>query len=206
VNGCNLIPFARLQARRRARRIRLWFSVVPAFASLLMGVYGWFSTIWNTDTASVRTSIEDTDRTTEAIKSAIARDRAQISQSTITLHANKAVGEQPDWGVLLYILSERLGPNAVLNNCVLEALATTSTGGKAIAGARPGRFRLTLHGMAKDQEAVSRFVLALEGDDPGARLFDEVRLFESRRTNLGGKDAVSFRIECQLSDAAAGGK
>lgn len=204
MKACNLIPLRRIYARRRARRVRLWLSVVPGFASLLMGVYTWLSTVWSTDTASVQKAIAEVDRTSGAIKTAMSRDRAEAGHSSILLFAHKAVGEQPDWGVLLYLLSDTLGRDTVLNNCILEPMASTRPGAKVVDGARPTRFRLTLLGMGRDQDAVSRFVLALEGDPDQPRLFDQVRLLESRRIVLAGKDAVGFRIECHLSDGAAG--
>lgn len=199
----NLIPARRIDCRRRAARVRLWLSGVPVFASLLVAVYGSLRTTWDTDTESLRESISAADLAITSLDAGIASHRASIHREQVLLKAYKAVGEQPDWGVLLYLLASRLGEDAVLNNLVLEPLPGARAGGKAVEGARPGRFRLTLFGMARDQEAVSAFVLALEGD-AGAQLFDQVRLLESKRVSLSGKDAVSFRIECMLSDAAAG--
>lgn len=202
LTGCNLIPSRRIYARRRARRVRLWLSVVPGVASLLMGVYAWLNTAWTTDTAAVQTAINEVDRASEDLRAAINRDRAQAAQSGILLAAHKAVGEQPDWGILLYILSAKLGDDTVLSNCVLEPMAPP--GARALEGSRPTRFRLTLFGIARDQDAVSRLVLSLESE-AASTLFDQVRILESKRINLGGRDAIGYRIECHLSDGAAGG-
>ena len=200
ITGCNLIPERRIYARRRARRVRLWLSIVPGFASLLMGVYTWLSTAWTTDTASIQKAIAEVDRASEELRAAINRDRAEAGRSGILLAAHKAVGEQPDWGILLYILSGKLGDDTVLNNCVLEPMAPPhAPGAKSIEGSRPTRFRLTLFGIARDQDAVSRLVLSLEGEAQ-SRLFDQVRILESKRINLGGRDAIGYRIECHLSD------
>jgi hypothetical protein len=199
VNGVNLIPPARILARKRTTRLRRWASVVPAFASVLLAIYAGLRTTWHTDTATVQATLVQFDAANRSIEQQIAKARAEAAKQQITLKAHRAVGEQPNWGVLLYIIAGRLGENTVLNNCSLEPMLEP---GKPDQGARPARFRVTLTGMGRDQEAVSAFVLALEREaDP--RLFDHVRLLESRRAPFAGKDAVIYRIECLLSDAAA---
>jgi hypothetical protein len=184
-------------------RIRTWMSIVPALATILMGSYGWLRTVSNTDTQSLQALIHETATASAALEESIGRDRAQISQQHLRLLANRAVGEQPDWGVLLFIVGSHLGDDVVLSTCQLEPL--TDEGRKVNPQAlRPEQYRLTLIGLGRDQSAVSAFVLALDGMAP-PKIFERVRLVESRRVPLAGKDAVQFRIECTLTDLVGEG-
>jgi hypothetical protein len=198
--GVNLIPLHRLQTRRRAARVRLWAYVVPAVASLLLATYGWLRTAWRTDAGSVRASLAHVEAAIANAEGDIKRLRADLSRSKITLKAHRAVGEQPDWGVLLHLLSGRLGDFAVLKACILEPAVGDVPGSQP--GGRPGRFRLVLTGLGKDQDAIAAFLLALEAERK-SNLFDRVTLLESKRVPFLGKDAVIFRTECTLSDGAA---
>jgi hypothetical protein len=199
----NLIPAKRVRARQRVARIRTWMSIVPALATILMGSYGWLRTVSNTDTQSLQALIHETATASAALEESIGRDRAQISQQHLRLLANRAVGEQPDWGVLLFIVGSHLGDDVVLSTCQLEPL--TDEGRKVNPQAlRPEQYRLTLIGLGRDQSAVSAFVLALDGMAP-PKIFERVRLVESRRVPLAGKDAVQFRIECTLTDLVGEG-
>ena len=202
MRGINLIPIGRVQARRRATRVRVWASIVPALASALLGGYGWLRTTWPTESASITAEIAALDASIAQAEGGIAQARAQTSQQEIILRAHRAVGEQPDWGVLLHRLSQHVGERIVFTGCVLEPLGRPGSGEKAKPGGRPDRFRLTLHGMGREQADVSAFVIALENEQE-PRLFDSVALMESRRVPLGGKDAVAFRIECAMTDSTA---
>jgi hypothetical protein len=205
MRGINLIPAGRIQARRRAARVRAWATIVPVVAAMLFGGYVWLRTMWPTDSVSLTAKIAELETGISRAEVAITRARAEAAQRAILLRAHRAVGEQPDWGFLLHSLSQHVGDRVVFTACVLEPQQPAGGAGPARAGGRPDRFRLVLHGMGRQQQDISAFVIALEGaGEP--KLFDSVALMETRRVPLGGKDAVAFRIECAMTDGIAEGR
>jgi hypothetical protein len=204
VKGANLIPHHRILARRRAARVRLWSSAVPALASLLMGAYGYLRASWPTETSSLRDDLDARENRIKLKQAETNKLRADIETQRRLIRAREAVGLQPDWGVLLLLVSAKLGNDVVLQSCVLDPV--NQQDGKAVsaAGTRPTSFRFTLGGMGRDQRAIAEFVRLLDSQDQ-PRIFDQVALLECRRMPFAGREAMSFRIECTLSDSGAGG-
>jgi hypothetical protein len=205
VRGANLIPHARQLARRRAACVKLWSTIVPGAAALLMGAYGYLRASWPTETSSLQEELESREERITLKQSESERLRSDIESVQRLIRAKEAVGQQPDWGVLLLLVSARLGDEVVLQSCVLDPVSQQDGKPVSVAGTRPTSFRLTLGGVGKDQRAIADFVRSLDNQDPG-RLFDRVSLLECRRTPFAGREAMSFRIECALSDLGAGGE
>jgi hypothetical protein len=212
VNGVNLIPLVRVQARRRAARIRVWLVIMPLCASILAGAYGWIRVAWSSDLDSITAEIKKADADIRAADKEDSAAKARIAELQPRFRAAKAVGDQPDWGLLLSLVASRLGHDAVLNSCTLSPpadgiavpVAATVSGKTSKAGearpresGRPERFTLALSGLARTQDAVSAFVSGLED----AGVFDRVTIAEARRTAVAGQEGVAFRVECTLSDS-----
>jgi hypothetical protein len=199
----NLIPASRMAARRRAARVKAWSTVVPAVASMLMAGYGWLRAAWATDASSLSRDLSTADSSMQSINTEMTRLRGDIARTQMTIRANNAVGRQPDWGLLLLMIASKVRAGLVLTSCSLEpATMPTEASAPAPAGGRPGHFKLVLTGMGQDQRAVADFVASLDSRTPEP-LFEQVLLLESRRRPFSGREAMSFRIECALSDAAA---
>jgi len=119
------------------------------------------------------------------------------------LDSCRAVGKQPNWGIPLALLAEKLSEDVVLERCELDAIkepagetaAEESDGaGEAQDGTLSGRFVFRVSGFGRSQTAVSQFVLRLEK----LKLFNRVKLIKTnRREFLSGK-AIEFRLECLL--------
>ena len=107
------------------------------------------------------------------------------------------MGEQPDWSLLLALLSRTLGDQAVLRSVGLEyapeAFEETAPSAPE-APNEPPPVTLELSGLGQTQYVVSRFVLRLEQTP----LFESVRLIDTRREPFLAGHAVAFRIECVL--------
>jgi hypothetical protein len=204
VRGANLIPHHRILARRRAARVKLWSSVVPALASVLMGAYGYLRAAWPTETSALRDDLEAREARIRQRQAEGKELRAKIDQQRLLIRAREAVGLQPDWGVLLLLVSAKLSNDVVLQSCILDPV--NQQDGKAVSasGTRPTSFRFTLGGVGRDQRAIAEFVRLLDSQDQ-PRIFDQVALLECRRMPFAGREAMSFRIECSLSDSGAGG-
>ena len=197
--SANLIPMKRRLAGQRRRHLRFWS--VTCGVCLLAVLF-----------ASIQVQLADGgqrehfDSRFSGYELAASKTRSRIeelyalqAQAKATLEANRAIGRQPDWSVLLALLGETLEEHIVLSDCELQ---TGRNQTDASAGSKAGDpmplnrrcYRLEIHGFGKSQSAISQFVLRLERYD----LFREVRLINSTRASLGGAEMLSFRIECVI--------
>ena len=131
----------------------------------------------------------------------VAALRGRISRDEARLASGHAVGEQPDWSLLLAMLSSALGDETVLRSIRLQAPpeAAPGGGGGADAARSLPPITLDLTGLGRTQQVVSEFVLRLEQ----MPLFKQIRLVDTRREPFLNLHAVVFRIECVL-DADVG--
>ena len=209
MNGINLIPSHRLVMRRRAARVRMWMCIAPACVLLLSGSYGYLLGTWDTNAGEVQDRLSALEPEIAAREGENADQKRRLDEAKAALAAARSVGAQPNWGLLVAYVAQKLGEEAVLSDLVLEPVAAapatgaspppTRSAGKpspAEAATRPASYRLTLSGLALTQEAVTRLALALS--DPA--LFDRVKLVESKRSTFSGAEAVAFRIECAIDE------
>jgi hypothetical protein len=197
MTGVNLIPAGRVQARRRAARLRRWVAVTPLCIFVLAAAYGLLRAIWSTDLDWLKTELARADAQIQVVEKDARSARARIAGLHPIRRAARAVGDQPDWGALLSLVSSRLGHDAVLSACVLMPSDAGARAGSGKDSGRPERLTLALTGLARGQEAVSAFVAGLES----AGVFDRVAIAESRRSSFSGADAVAFRVECLICDS-----
>jgi Tfp pilus assembly protein PilN len=211
IGGVDLRPAA-LSARQRLKhRVRVWTiallvwsGVVTAAAlALTSGSSGVRAVIAALDAegrelAGMRTDLDDRAK----------QVRSRIMLVDRGLEITRHVARHPDWGVLMRALASRGAGSVALESVELERVAaparTTSRraarGESAAAPATPAldRYTLRLSGLGRSQEAVSAYVLALEGSG----LFERVTIqqTEARRsdTGIGG---VGFRLEASLVGA-----
>jgi hypothetical protein len=194
----NLIPASRLRARRGAGRVRVWMVVVPCCAGLLSAawVINWMG--WDTDTSALTAEITETKSKIKESQKRIALQGRELREAEAILKANRAVGEQPDWSLLLDVLASRLGADASLKACILEPVAAVHSAKDAAKDrdvGRPEELKLTLRGVAGTQSAVSQFVLDLES----TKAFELVQLVETSR-DKGSDEGIGFEVVCRLTD------
>lgn len=194
VNGVNLVPMARRYARRRRVWIRFWMTVCVLYMALWLVAFLTAQLTLVSDDRELRMKFDEVYAEVEEAKKEAATLRARISGETSRLQASRAVGEQPDWSLLLALLSETLGDRAVLRSVRLEDGNTVgdAAGESGDAAARP--VTLALSGLGQTQQVVSQLVLRLEQTP----LFKSVRLIDTRREPFLAGHAVAFRIECVL--------
>ncbi len=195
--GVNLIPSARREARRRKARMRFWLTATVVCAAFwLVGFLGAQLTLVSDDRA-LRIEFDEIYAEAEGARKAVADLRAEASRGRSRLQASRAVGEQPDWSLLLALLSRTLGDQAVLRSVGLqyapEALEETAPSAPE-APNEPPPVTLELSGLGQTQYVVSRFVLRLEQTP----IFESVRLVDTLREPILAGHAVAFRIECVL--------
>lgn len=196
MEGVNLIPAHRQATRRRSRYTRRWGVGVALYAALLAG--GWLALQMVFGGADRAMASELGELRMQAADAAeqIRELQPRLADAQTTLAASRSVGSQPDWSLLLSLLSHELDEQTMLNSLRLEPISTTGAViGQSDDPARQKRFRLRVAGLGRSQAAVSDYVIRLEQ----TQLFDQVTLIDTRREPLGNDMAVGFRVECELT-------
>lgn len=142
----------------------------------------------------------------------------QLAQAQSSLETSRMVTQQPDWSILLGWLSNMVSEDVVLRECRLTPVPPEEDAGETDAGARqvvhrnqeqdapwrgaapPQAFVFELRGLGGSQQAVSDFVLRLEGSG----LFDRVTLIETHREPFLSSTAIAFELRCPLSGKGGG--
>lgn len=185
IRGVNLVPADRREARRRRHRFQIWVGACALYAFAWLALHVVVQTTMASDDRALRGEIEvlraDAVRKDAAVNELDLDRRQAIAQ----LHANLAVGKQPDWSILLALLSATLEDEIVLRSVRLVSQEPV--------------INLDFTGLGHSQAAVSRFVLRLEE----TALFRSVTLLDTRREPFLAGYAITFRVECVL-DAGGG--
>lgn len=116
--------------------------------------------------------------------------RSQAAAAARALDARKAVGEHPDWGLLIDRLAGA-APDSIAVEDVAIVLAPAPDKPQ-----RSRRWTVTLAGLAPRQTAVGALVTTLES----WKLFDKVRLVESKARSVRTIEAVAFKIEAVIEE------
>lgn len=189
----NLIPSPNLLNIQRRARTRCWIAACLAYIVMLGGVYLGCRLRWERndlqagEMARISADIERYNGRKIAVRGAIAALRAKIE-------ANNAVGQQPDWSILLALVARNLGSDVVLKHCELASARDDAPPRGEGSSNRREQFVFEITGFGRTQSAVSAFVLRLEK----AGLFDKVKLIKTRRQNFMSGKAVEFQLACTL--------
>lgn len=203
--GINLIPQPRLQMMARRTRVHRWLAAAGAYAVILIVGYTMCVASAGSDVDATGAALEKTNRKIDELNRAVESLRPQLTEAQAKLAVARTVGDQPDWSLLLSVISSTLDEEIVLNNARLTTSDASSSNRQVAAAAaapptsRPSgdadaKFTVALQGFAKSQAAVTQFVLRLER----LGLFDRVEMMNSSRQPFGNGDATGFRIECEL--------
>jgi len=202
MTGANLIPAARREAKQRRARQRVWIVICCLYGALLVTGYGVCHGLLGTDDRALDNQARKAAARVSAFQRRLADLQGKLDEAQRKLQANLAVGDQPDWSVLLTLLADTLDDDLVLSQCRIQppGHAKASRGPepqrltKAMVTKRQDRFVLTVSGFGRTQAAVSRFVLRLEKTD----LFNQVKLVKANREPFLADKAVAFLVECSL--------
>ena len=209
MNHVNLIPAYRVQAKRRRFRLRFWAAACIACAVLLAALCGVCYAVFTDNDLGLRGELRETVDRIGKSRNAIAEARSMLTDAETKLASNRAVGNQPDWSVLLAAVSARLGDDIVLRQCRLgrgeeeplrrPARRRGSAPRLATAARQDPPHTLSLIGYGRSHQAVSQFVLRLEA----IPVFKEVRLVRNSREPFLAESAVAFTVACSI-DAEEG--
>ena len=208
MNRVNLIPAYRLQAKRRRRRLRFWIAACVACTVLLAALCGACYAVFTDDDLALTGELRETVERIGKSRAAIAAARSSLTRAEVKLASNRAVGNQPDWSILLASVATKLGDDIVLRQCHLgqgntETLqrptrrrgpAPTRAAGNAGGEMLPRTLQLI--GFGRSHQAVSQFVLRLEA----IPIFKKVRVVRNSRQPFLADTAVAFTVACDIDD------
>jgi Tfp pilus assembly protein PilN len=201
----NLLPLPRLQAMSRRCRVRRWLAASACYAALLVVGYAMCMASSGSDVDATGAALDKVNRQIDDLNHSLAALRPQLAEMQAKLSVAKMVGDQPNWSLLLAIISSTLDEEIVLSSARLDSAgagtqAQQRQGAAAAPTSRPSgdgdcKLAVTLQGFAKTQGAMSQFVLRLER----LGLFERVEMMNSSRQQFGANgEATGFRVECEL--------
>jgi Tfp pilus assembly protein PilN len=193
----NLIPVYRLAARARRRRLRRWTIAIAVYATVVLGVYSGCRVFWGGDQTALAADLERTaDRMTQTSR-AVRTLQKELEMQGQALRANEAIGNQPDWSLLLATLPVKLGDDMVLRRCEVKPAGAET--GAALPSELSESYVLRIAGYGRGMTSVLAFVQGLEA----LGLFDQVRLTRTGSEPFLSGTAISFQVECLMDEKTA---
>ncbi len=200
--GVNLIPAARRQAKQQQSRVRWWLTGCVVYTALWIAAFVAAQVVVRSEDRALRGKFVEGSAMVQEAEKKVHALRGRIGRAEARLASGRAVGEQPDWSLLLAMLSSALGDETVLRSIRLQAPPEAAPGAAGGSGTPGGAaaartlqpITLEVTGLGRTQQVVSEFVLRLEHTP----LFKNVRLVDTRREPFLNNHAVVFRIECVL--------
>ncbi len=205
MDAIDLTPAPRREMKAVRARILRWATGLSAYAAVVFFACMFFaSRCAGVNSALAATSAELNASIKATTELMLATDE-RLTDAQGKLEAVRSLGRQPDWRVPLTILAKSLGDEVVLERCRLKAVKVTSpaagrnaspgSAGKGFPPYRaPTHFLMELSGFARSQEAVSQFILRLEG----VGLFKDVALVQTARQPFLDRQAIAFQVKCLL--------
>lgn len=201
----NLIPADWRRAQRERRRTHLWLAICILIAAASGVACAAFRLAGSDDRAAAQAALlASSDRYAKA-QSALGDAKARAARLEKALLAAQAVGEHPDWSVLLTHLAESRGDDTRLESVSLAAARVDQPArGKQprkpeADPARATEFRVVITGVARTQVGATALALRLEK----AGLLDGVRLLTTRPRKTADGELIEFTIEAALRPRAA---
>jgi hypothetical protein len=188
----NLIPACRRDAKRRRQRVRQCMAIFVLYAIVSSAAAGTWRWSLGGDDPSIEQHLATASADIDRASTALTFTNSQLSAARSQIASNRQILSQPDWSLLLALLSKETGGNIVLRSFELKA-ADAPAGDKAPPAPR---LTLRLSGFGRTNQAVAEFGLRLEE----THLFSRVTLVESSRETFLAGDAFSFHLECPLDD------
>jgi Tfp pilus assembly protein PilN len=206
----NLIPSHRLETRERRSRVRRWAAGCGAFALFLGLVYVCCAVAWSVSSDGLDGDLTAASSEIEELTGSLKAAEAELADAQLLLESIRGIAKQPDWSLLLALVSKSLGDEVVLETFrvgppsaagpgVRTRKVTANTGGNSARDAGTAAkneppYTLYVSGYARSQAAVSRFVLRLDELD----LFERVDLLRTSREAMFEADATGFQVQCSF--------
>jgi len=196
MQGVNLIPADRREAQQRRRRLRHWIVASVGWTGLVVSASVGSQFLWGTDSAATASELTQTQQQISDSTQKLNNLRRQLAEAQVLRQTAQSLRDQPDWSLLLGILSSALDDDVVLR----EIQLSPQRGGTAGDASRSSMYTVQLRGFSRSQPAVSQFVLRLQQNG----LFDEVKLVRTGREPVMNTTAVTFDVSCEIRESGGG--
>jgi Tfp pilus assembly protein PilN len=197
MNGVNLIPAKRREAKAQKVRLRKWTLTLAAYLVVLLAGYFLLDRYALGNTQALRSQSKKAITELGRSRQLTQALNHELGQTGKKLQTAQEISGQPDWGTMLAILAQNTTENLVLNSCRMDRAQPVDNAPKA-GDAKTGPVELPvvleLGGFAKAQSDVSGYVLRLEK----LGLFEKVKLVKTNRELYLNQEAVSFQLQCTL--------
>lgn len=198
----NLMPPARIHRVLRRRRACLW---TGTFALAMFGAVG-AVVASATQVRSAQWAQLDADIARAQARAEAARTEARDSELAYTqaqrrIEAARAVGEHPDWSLLLRLLAVLRGDSVVIESITIAPAdvpdRARAPGGTPSPARTPGQgaYSIRMSGVAPSAWAVTQFALRLEE----SRVFVRVQQGDIQPRAVRGSDVRWFRIDAVIA-------
>lgn len=211
----NLIPHQRRRVWALRSRAVWWCAGVAAYSAAFVALCLVLRPD-GSELARVQSDLDDARVRHAALTKELGTERARIDQMSRRLQTARAVGEHPDWSVLLGLLAQLRGEMVVLESIRIEPLTADASTQRAAApspaGGRPTAdrrqtsgavgeaYRLTIAGVAPTPSAVSALALSMEATG----LFEAVNQGAVQSRSVRGQSVRTFTIAATLTSGAVG--
>jgi Tfp pilus assembly protein PilN len=201
--GVNLIPVPLRVTRQRRRRVSRWTLACAVYAGALLVSCAMVRSLYLTDRQTLTVEIEQAEKRQSELDRAARQQLAHLAALNDKAQTVHAITDQPDWSVLLAAISITMDDELVLRDL---RIAPGSDAGGSVRSASatdaltgPRKYQLSLRGIGKTSNAVTKFVSRLEQ----TKFFDDVKLIRTGREPFMTGMAVSFDLECSFSGSGA---
>jgi hypothetical protein len=205
----NLIPAPRRAAQRRRRKLRRCGILCAAYVGLLAAVQVFCYGAWGARAAPIASQMRQTSQRIRRVGDEIRQLKTNIRQDQLKLAANQAVGDQPDWSLLLYKVASVVDEKIVLRRFYLRPALVPDAKGRTVqpdvtrmspehASGQTGGYDLELSGWAADQADVWNLAMQLERTG----LFASVKVASSGKEVYMNRPATGFTLICRLGGGA----
>jgi hypothetical protein len=190
----NLIPVYRQVRDARMSRLRAWSYGAGGLLVAEALVWGALSLAPSQGVAPPPEAFSKAAAEVSKANEQAAGLRWELETVREQVSSRQFVVEQPDYSLLLAMLSQLTGDGVVLSQCEL-------TRGAAATGSDRAQV-VKMSGFARNQPAVAAFMLDLEGTG----VFKTVTLLRSSEQQLMNANTAGFQVECVLGQGQKGGR
>jgi hypothetical protein len=209
MTAVDLTPVSIATALSGRRRARAWTLGVSGYAAVLVAALGTF-VMATPRSEGVRARVERVQGEVEQGRKDLALVSGELTRLQRELDAARAVGEHPDWSIMLGLVAGvREGRDVVLEHARLTPVMPPPVPQQANRRRRaevkvqdppvPVGYQVVLSGLSRTELDASKFALGLE--DVGA--FDRVTLVSTRARPIDGVTFTAFEIRIDMKDAAS---
>ena len=108
MTSISLIPAYRRDARKRHRRLRRWGATCAGYVAFLVATYAFCTAVWGANGRTLDSQFQHTaGEIAQADQKIIALEK-ELRHNERLLAANRVLADQPDWSLLLALLSHAL--------------------------------------------------------------------------------------------------